>query len=112
MFSAAAISPDPISHHIADLVTIGLYLCLWYCKYMKCTGHIQTVKFRPLVDFVFFVRDFLFSRYAPANHFPYSIQIVITLDNKKNSVCSETVFHFYSESVTACPFKAGTGIFF
>ena len=55
----AATSSDTRSHHIANLVTIGFYFCLRSCKYMKCTGHRRTVQFRPLMDLVLFVRNFL-----------------------------------------------------
>ena len=63
------------------------------------------------MDIVLFVGDFLLLGDAPANQFCQAIQTVITLDNKKNAICGETVSHFRSESAAACLFKAGINIF-
>ena len=86
--AAAATSSNPRAHHIAVLVTIGFLFCLWSCKYMKCIGHHRTVQFRPLMDFVFFVGDFLLPRDAPAEHSCQATKIIITLDNQKNAIRS------------------------
>ena len=109
--TAVDTSYDPRAHHIVNLVIIGFYFCLWSCEYTKCTGHRRTVQFRLLVDFVFFVRDFLLPGDAPAEHFRQATQIVIALDNQKNTIRGETVSHFQSESAAACSVKAGTNIF-
>ena len=78
---------------------------------MKCTSHRWTVQFRPLMDLMFFVGDFLLPRDAPVEHFRRATQIVLTLDNKKNSIRGKTVSHFRSKSAAACPVKAGIDIF-
>ena len=65
----AATSSDPRAHHIADLVTIGFYFCLWSCEYTKCTDHRRTVQFRPFMDFVFFAGGFFLPVDTPAEHF-------------------------------------------
>ena len=106
-----ATSSNPRAHHITDLATMGFYFCLRSCEYMKCTSHRRTVQFQPLMDFVFFVGDFLLPGDAPAEHFHQATQIFITLDNQKNAICGETVSHFRSKSATACPVKAGIDIF-
>ena len=67
--AATATSSDTISQHISDLVTIGLYFYLQSYEYTKCTGHRRVVQFRLLMDFVFFVGDFLLPGDAPAKHF-------------------------------------------
>ena len=105
------ISSDTRAHQISNLITIGFYFCLSSCEYTKCTGHRWMVQFRPLMDFVFFVRDFILPGDAPAKHFRQAAQIVITLNNQKNTIRGKTISHFCSESATACPFKAGIEIF-
>ena len=107
----AATSSDLRAHHISDLVTIGFYFCLQSCEYTKCTGHRRTVQFRPLMDLMFFVEDFLLPGDAPAEHFRRATQILLTLDNQKNYIQSETVSHLRSKSAAACPVRAGIDIF-
>ena len=63
------------------------------------------------MDLMFFVGDFLLPRDAPAEHFRRTTQIVLTLDNHKNSIRGENVSHFRSKSAAACPVKAGVDIF-
>ena len=109
--TAAATPFDPRIHYIVDLITIGFYFCLRFCKYTKFNGHRQTVQFRPLMDFVFFVGDFLLPGDAPADHFCHATQIVITLNNQKNSICGETAYHFRSDSSPTCSVKASIDIF-
>ena len=109
---AAAASPsDSRAHHITKLVTIGFYFCLRSCKYTTCTGHHRTVQFRPLMYFVFFVGDFLLPGDAPVKFFCQTTQIVITLNNKRNTIRGETLSQCCSDSAVACPVKAGIGIF-
>ena len=69
IIATAASSSDTRAHHIVKLVTIDFYLYLQSYEYTKCTGHRQTVQFQPLVDFVFFVRDFLLPEDAPVKQF-------------------------------------------
>ena len=76
-----------------------------------CTSHRRTVQFGPLIDLMFSVGDFLLPRDTPAEHFSRATQIVLTLDNQKNSIRGETVSHFRSKSAAACPVKAGINIF-
>ena len=109
--NAVTTSSDPRVHHITDLVTIGFYFFISSCEYTKCTSHRRTVQFRPVVDFMFFVGDFLLPGDAPAEHFRQATQIVITLDNQKNAICAETVSQFHSESAAACLVKADIDIF-
>ena len=60
---------------------------------------------------MFFVGDYLLPADAPIEHFQHIIQIVLTLDNQKNSIPGETVYHFRSESHAACPVQEGINIF-
>ena len=43
------------------------------------------VQLRPLMEFVFFVGEFILPRYTPAKHFRQATQIVITLNNQNNA---------------------------
>ena len=74
---------------------------------MKFTDHFRAVQFRRLVDFMFFVRDFL----LPGDALPITsamlTHIVIIIDNQKNAICGETVSHFRYESAAACSVKVG-----
>ena len=63
------------------------------------------------MDLMFFVGDFFLSGDAPAEHFLWSDQNFLTLNNQKNSIRGKTVSHFRSKSATACPVKAGIDIF-
>ena len=111
IIATAATASDTRAHHTVNLVTIGFYFCLRSCEITKCTGHRQTVQFRPLMHFTFFIRDFLLPGDAPAEHFCQANQIVITLNNQKNDIRSETVSHFCSDSAESFPAKAGIYIF-
>ena len=106
--SAVDSPDDPKAHRIAGLVQLGFYFCCGSCKYTKYTGHRRTVQFRPLLDFVFFVRT---TPSPPTDdlieHFQYTIQIVLTLDNQENAIQGKTIYHFRSESLAACPVQAG-----
>ena len=84
--SAANASSNQKTQHTADLVILGFYLCLLSCEYTKCTGHHRTVQFRPLMDFVFFFGDTLLPPDAPIRWFKHITQIVLALDNQKNSI--------------------------
>ena len=48
---------------------------------------------------------------APIWWFKYVTQIVLTLDNQKNSIPGETVSHSRSECPDACPVRVGVNIF-
>ena len=69
------------------------------------------VLFWPLMEFLFFVVEFLLPGDAPADHFCYATQNLLTLNNQKNAIRSETVSHLQSESAAACQVKAGNDIF-
>ena len=109
--SPKATSSDTRSYHISDLVTVAFYFLLRSCKYTKCIGHRWTVQFRTLMDFVFFVGDFLLSGFTPIKNFCQANQIFITLDNQKNTIHGDTISRFHSESAVACPVKAVIKIF-
>ena len=102
---------DPKSHHISDLVQLVFYICLSLCEYTKFTGHRRTVQLQTLLDFFFFIGDQIVPVDAPIEHFQNITQIVLTLDNQKNTIRGDTVSHFLSESPTACPVPAGVNIF-
>ena len=59
-----------------------------------------TVQLRSLIEFVFFVGDFLLPGDAPAEHFRRATQIVLTLDNQKNAIRAKNVSHFRSKSAS------------
>ena len=63
------------------------------------------------MDFVFLARDTLLPPDAPIGWFEHVTQIFLTLDNHKNAIQGETVFHFRSECPAACPVRAGINIF-
>ena len=110
--SAANTSSDQKTRHISDLVVLGLYLCLISCNYTKCTGYCRTVKFRILVDSVFFSGDTLLPTNTPIRWFKHVTHIVLALDNHKISIQGETVSHFRLDCLEACPVRAGVTIFF
>ena len=72
--------------HVDDLVKLGLYFCLWYCEYIKCKGHHRKVQLRPLLEFVFFIREYLLPADAPIDKFQHVTQIILTLDNHNNAI--------------------------
>ena len=86
--------PPTPTRHVTKLVQLGFYFCLRYCEFTKCTGHLQTVHFRPLLDFVFFVGDELLPADTSIEYFQNAIQIVLALDNQKNEIQGESVSHF------------------
>ena len=47
----------------------------------------------------------------PIEHFQYSTQIVLTLDNQNNAIKGETISHFRSEYPAVCLVRAGVYIF-
>ena len=94
--SAANSFSDQKTQHTANLVILGFYFCLCSYEYTKCTGHYRKVQFYPLMDFVFFAGDNLPPPDAPIGWFEHVTQIVLTLDNQKNSIRGETVSYFRS----------------
>ena len=102
IMSATASSSNQKTRHISDLVVLGFYFCLRSCKYTKCTGHRRTVQFHPLLEFVFFVGYTLLPPDAQIEQFQNSTQTVLALDNQKNTIRGETVFHFRWGSPAAC----------
>ena len=51
----AATTFNPKTRHVANLTQLGFYFCLRLREYTKCTGHRQTVQFRSLLEFLFFI---------------------------------------------------------
>ena len=49
--------------------------------------------------------------YTPIGWSEHVTQIVLTLDNQKSAIRGETVSHFISECLAACPVRAGINIF-
>ena len=84
--AAGVSASNPKPRHISDLVQLGFYFCLRSCLYTKCTGDRRTIKFRSLLEFVFFIRDHLIPADAPIEHFQHANQIVLILDNQKNVI--------------------------
>ena len=84
--AAGAYTSDPKAHHIAEMVQLGFSLCLRYCEYTNCIDHCQTVNFRPLLDFMFFIRDSLIPMDSPIEHFHQATKIFLTLENQKNYI--------------------------
>ena len=62
-------------------------------------------------DFFFFFREKLLPADALIEQFQYATQIVLTLDNHKNTIRGETVSYFRSESSADCPVQAGIRTF-
>ena len=71
---------------LVDLVQLGFYLYLRYCKYTNCTGRHRTVQFWPLLEFVLSIRDHLLPADALIKHFRHATQIVLALDNQNNVI--------------------------
>ena len=84
--SAANASSNQKTRHTADLVVLVFYFCLRSCEYTKCTGHLRTVQFYLLMDFVFFAGDNLLPPDAPIGWFEHVTQIVLTLDKQKKEI--------------------------
>ena len=84
--TTATLSSNPKTRNVSDLVQLGFYFCLRSCEYTKCIGHCRTVQFRPLLEFVFLVRDYLLFTEVLIKQFQHITQIVLTLDNYKNSI--------------------------
>ena len=63
------------------------------------------------MDFFFFLGDRLLLSDAPIEHFQYATQIVLALEDQKNSTRGETISHFRSESPAAFPVRAYVNIF-
>ena len=51
---SAATSTDPKISHVVDLVQLGFYFYLEYCKYTKYIEHLRAFQFHQLLDFVLF----------------------------------------------------------
>ena len=107
----ASTATDPKICHVADLVQLGFYFCLVYCEYKNYTGHLRTVHFQTLLDFLFLFWDLLLTDDVPINYFQHVTHIVLTLDNKKNSVSEESVSHFRYDYAAAFPVRDGVNIF-
>ena len=60
---------------------------------------------------MFFIGDHLIPADAPIEQFQHATQIVLTLDNQRNSIRGETISNFRSESLAACLLLAGVKIF-
>ena len=69
--ATATFSSKPKTWHVSDLVQLGFYFCLWSCKNTTCTGHHRTVQVWPLLEFVFFVGDYLLQADAPIKQFQH-----------------------------------------
>ena len=101
--AAGASTSGPKTLHISYVVQMGFYFCLRSCEYANCTGQHRTVQFRPLLEFVFFVGDQILPDNAPIDHFQYATHIVLALENQKNAIRGDTIYHFRSESPSAFP---------
>ena len=100
IMATATSSSDPKTLHVTDLVQLGFYLCLQSYKDTKFTGHCRKVQFRPLLEFIFFIGNYLLLTDALIKNFQHVTHIVLTLDNQKNAIRGNTASHLISESPT------------
>ena len=100
------------------LMSIDWWRSLGFMVYIKhqissfSTGiSVRMVQFRPILEFVFFIGEYLLPTDALIKQFQYVTQIVLTLYNQKSAIQGETVSHLRSEFPAACPVISGVNIF-
>ena len=111
ILDATSTTSNPKTCHVIELVQLGFYFCRRSCKYTKCTDHQQTVQFRSLLDFFFFVGERLLPADTLIEYFMNATPIIVTMDNQKNTIRGEYVSHLQFDLEAACPVRAGVNIF-